>query len=113
MNSAYEEIENVNIVDSICVINPLSNNIFTLTNPVVNHWLAPNPFSTSTTLSIIDRNNDYYVIKVLDVLGNTLISYDKRKDKRVTIDCKNLPQGVYFLHVQGNQWQFADKLIIK
>ncbi|TAL67663.1 MAG: T9SS type A sorting domain-containing protein [Bacteroidetes bacterium] len=74
----------------------------------------PNPFSSFIALEIIG-NNKPEIISLCDIFGRTVLTKHTEflvfdKTYNLTLVTQNLPQGVYFIRIQGSQ---GAKKIIK
>lgn len=68
--------------------------------------IYPNPFSSYITLDIIGINKHESII-IYDLFGRTVLTkqtefLESGKTQHITLNTENLPQGVYFVRVQGS-----------
>jgi len=81
--------------------------------------IAPNPFSSSTSVSYSLNQNSHVLIKVLDILGKEVAMIKNETEVngayQVNID-KNtyqLKQGIYFLHIEINGQLLSSKIVVQ
>ncbi len=71
--------------------------------------IFPNPFNEIITINVNKRIN---YIKIIDVLGKTLIIKDVNPDENnIKIDSSELPSGIYFLVISISDQQYINKII--
>lgn len=58
----------------------------------------------------IDFNENYYSIKILNAMGNTIKSFENKKS--IKIFKNNIPNGVYFIKFTNNKISQAKKIVI-
>lgn len=75
-----------------------------------NVFIYPNP--TDNVLNISFLNQDKINVFVTNVMGDLLISFSTEK-KDNTIDLTNLSNGVYFIRLVSNKYNFRKKIIIE
>lgn len=74
--------------------------------------ITPNPTSTIVNIVVESKNDDNLEIKLLDIFGETVQHQRTTTNQGLTnksLDLQDLPNGIYFLHLQ----QAADKIIKK
>ncbi len=69
--------------------------------------LYPNP--ASDRVSIVNKSNDPYEIRLVDVVGNTV--FKSNMEMKLEIDISELPNGMYVLKITNLQGSFYTKLI--
>ena len=83
-----------------------------ITDNIPHLSIYPNPFSTTTTLSVPDWNskdNDRQ-LKIYDVLGSVV--YQQSINTQVTTVSPALSAGVYFLEVNGTESTLKEKVVV-
>jgi hypothetical protein len=77
--------------------------------------IAPNPFTSSTTIYLDCTNNEPVTIQVFDLFGHLLADLLKNKPvtghMEIVWDSDGLPQGVYCCKVEIGKDQYISKLI--
>ncbi|MBK8624538.1 MAG: T9SS type A sorting domain-containing protein [Saprospiraceae bacterium] len=74
--------------------------------------ITPNPASTILNIVLESKNDDNLEIKLLDIFGETVQHQRTTTNQGLTnqsLDLQDLPNGIYFLHLQ----QGADRIIKK
>lgn len=66
-------------------------------NPQTTVNIAPNPFTSQTTISFSEAQTNT-TIKIRDVLGNTVNSL-KASGKSITLDMSGVAKGIYFVEI--------------
>ena len=74
--------------------------------------IYPNPFSDETTIEFKNLGHQPYSLKVVDVSGKTVFEKHNITSGKIVFMRNELPKGVYFFHLTGNQ-QFSGKLMIE
>ncbi len=64
----------------------------------------PDPAHSELTIQLACSSTDEVTISILDVLGQTIISWKEKADKLLTkkTDISNLSNGIYFVNVRSN-----------
>ncbi|MCB0696501.1 MAG: CHRD domain-containing protein [Chitinophagaceae bacterium] len=94
--------------------NEIPQSISNLGDVNITTKLYPNPAQTSTTLDIISNANTQTIIMVIDVMGRTIWSQDKKLvngKNRVTIPLNNMAPGMYNLQIRNSTGQVSMKLM--
>ncbi|MDD2987171.1 T9SS type A sorting domain-containing protein [Flavobacterium sp.] len=74
--------------------------------------IYPNPFSTQTTLEIVNHSKNA-MLTLYNAIGQKVIQMDNLNGDRITINRDNLPSGLYFVHLSANNKTLSvNKLII-
>ncbi|MEP6676545.1 MAG: T9SS type A sorting domain-containing protein, partial [Ferruginibacter sp.] len=85
-------------------------------NDKISALLFPNPASTGTTLELTGNTTTNAFITVIDETGRTVIKNSitiNSGSNFYSIDCKNLPAGIYLLKVNNtNEQLFRQQLIV-
>jgi len=74
----------------------------------------PNPVSDHVTLEATVRANATVTVRVLNVLGTTLLATSERATStlfRTTLDCSQFASGVYVLEVSDGKGRFVQQII--
>ncbi|OFX38127.1 MAG: hypothetical protein A2X08_08950 [Bacteroidetes bacterium GWA2_32_17] len=71
--------------------------------------IYPNPFSETTTLEITNWQNQNYDLKIYDVFGKCVYQSKILNQKSLILNL-NLPNGIYFLQVKGNNFIQTKKM---
>lgn len=76
--------------------------------------VIPNPARDKAVLSVQFTMPQTIHLAVTDAVGRTLQDWtvENVQDGQIPLDLRNLPDGVYFLQVQGGQEKFARKLVV-
>jgi len=72
--------------------------------------LYPNPANTSINLEFGVVNTE---VKITDVFGNSIKSFEVKNKKEIEIDVSNLIDGVYFLNIKTPSGVITRKIIIQ
>jgi hypothetical protein len=76
----------------------------------------PNPFNPKTTIEYSLPKHSHVKIMIVDMLGRelrTLVDEDKTNGAyKLEFDAKDLPSGVYFYHLQTNEFSQTKKLVL-
>jgi hypothetical protein len=70
--------------------------------------IYPNPAHDNL---IISAQQNVSAIRVIDMLGKTVITRDTENEKFITLDVSSLPPGVYFVKVNAGNAQKLIKVI--
>ena len=74
--------------------------------------IYPNPSEEAVKIEILNEEFDEYSINLKDLSGRTHRLINNITSRKVTIERGNLPAGIYFIEVKGDQvWQ--EKIIIQ
>jgi hypothetical protein len=71
--------------------------------------IYPNPFSETATLKISNWKNQSFELKIFDVFGKTVFQSEIKNQKSLILNL-NLPNGIYFLQVKGNNFIQTKKM---
>jgi len=93
------------IAASNCLNGCITTNVQEKNDNIENVLVYPNPFSNSVSLQFPANN---YKIKIVDVIGNVVI--EKTLNSKLETLNLNLPNGVYFLQVKGDNFIQTKKL---
>lgn len=91
------------------------NNLTTGINQAYNSSLLiyPNPFTTKTTIKLLNPNDILKDILLFDCLGREVQSTNFNIEKNtITLNKDNLRNGIYMLFIQTNNFTSKSKLII-
>ncbi len=76
----------------------------------------PNPFNPSTSIEYSVPSNEFVILKVYDVLGNTvstLVNETKEAGKyNVSFDASNLTSGIYFYSINAGGFTQVKKMML-
>ena len=92
------------------------NSLFTLTTVDVSacadRFIYPNPASDRLNITIYDKNNGPFSIRIFDVNGTAIID-TYSNDNSIDVDVSNVLQGVYAIKVCGEKFIGTSILIIE
>jgi hypothetical protein len=74
----------------------------------------PNPVRDNVNLYLNDGHTGQFIVQVMNPSGGILRTYSFTKDQTLwqgVVSLGNLPTGVYFLRISGENWQEVKKLI--
>ncbi len=98
-----------NIIDNYAYTVPIS----TIPN-TSSVKVYPNPFKTQTTFEFENPSSIAYDFELIDVQGRVVIKQHQIKDNSLTINRKNLNQGIYFFRfIHKGQTIFSGKLQVQ
>ncbi len=76
----------------------------------------PNPFNPETTINYSIPKSGNVLIKVYSVLGEKIITllneFKTAGNYTITFDGKHLPSGVYFYHIEVNDFSMTKKMVL-
>jgi hypothetical protein len=74
----------------------------------------PNPVRDNVNLYLNDGHTGQFIVQVMNPSGGILRTYSFTKDQTLwqgVVSLGNLPTGVYFLRISGENWQEVKKLV--
>ena len=74
--------------------------------------ISPNP--SSGIFNLFTHNNQLLdsEIRLIDLLGNPVMSFQNTLNNTTELNCEGLPNGLYFLQIQKNSIVYSTKIII-
>ena len=76
--------------------------------------IFPNPATDQLTIKFDLSIPEYFTLKMVDVRGATIKSFPAQNYFNTTlpVDISNIPAGIYYLQINGEQLQVVKKLVI-
>lgn len=73
--------------------------------------IYPNPIKNDLTIEL-DHDYDFKDIQLFDLMGRSYITTHKLENRKITMDCSQLDQGVYIIQIRQSNGSFISKKII-
>ncbi len=109
VNQDYENT--LHLVEGGCLTLPLSG-----TNQLLNTMdvkVSPNPFDVQTTLRFTNLYNETFRFQLMDATGKIILTDNDVKNNEYTIFAKDLPSGIYFYKLTGEQSEASGKVTVR
>lgn len=110
---AYEEDQYGCIGISRCIEVQVKSPTNINENTTIDFELFPNPFSNQTVLELKNNSGDNVEIKIIDLSGKVVRTYNKTENNRIIIERNGLANGLYQLYIITENGQANDILIIQ
>ncbi len=81
------------------------------TNIADSFSIYPNP--TTGTIYVSNNGNQTYSVKIIDILGKTVLNKQNISATVKTIDLDNLKKGIYLIQIEQNDQLHTQKLILR
>lgn len=75
--------------------------------------IYPNPSTGRFHLNIKSDNYDTYQVKVVNLIGKTLIQKEVESNFETEFDLTAYPKGVYFVQIQLDQRQIIKRIVVQ
>lgn len=73
----------------------------------------PNPSTGRFHLNIKSDTNDTYQVKVVNLIGKTLVQKEVESNFETEFDLTAYPKGVYFIQIQLDQRQIIKRIVVQ
>lgn len=93
----------------------LERRVFVEPDRFVLHGPRPNPFRSQTALNVVVERSQRVIIDVYDAQGRLvrrLFNREVGQEEQVSFDAGSLSSGVYFFHVQGEDFTATEKAVL-
>ena len=90
------------------------NNLPSLISNYHNELLVihPNPFTTKTTIKLLESNNCLRNIILFDYLGKKIMEKSNINENHIILEKSNIKRGVYMLLIYTEKFTTKHKLVI-
>lgn len=92
-------------------LNTLKQDINPLTPSVL--AVSPNPANDKINLAITPNNDNDWTIKIINTLGQTVLSQNRQHAQFINWEVKHLESGLYIIEFQSNDERKVEKLMIQ
>ena len=72
--------------------------------------IYPNPVKAEMTIAKSPNQNALFY-KIFDMSGNLVSEHTIKNDDKLTISVEDLPEGIYLLHLIGQNWEATGKFL--
>ncbi len=109
INRSYQQVSTTVLGDCVAAI--LTNTEDLAQSTAVK--VQPNPFMQTTTISFVNPNQENYTLLINDLSGRRLKQIKQIKTETVTIDRREIVNGVYYFQLIGEKKTITGKLVIQ
>ena len=75
-------------------------------------YIYPNPISMGESIGVSSESK-IKKIKIYDIFGNLLLSYGYIKENEASVSTKGLKRGVYFIYIETQRYNYAERLVVE
>lgn len=98
--------------DALFFASPLLSTSENNINEKIN--IYPNPASDSINLNIRDSfDKTSFTVSLFSLEGKKILQNQYKKESSINFSIKDLPQGIYSVHIKNHEEEFTKKLIVK
>lgn len=103
-NGTCDVISTCTVINSVGIEHPVYNKFY----------VYPNPASGTITLDLLNMEDvQNKTARIINNLGQLVLSIEVGTKKIINVDISDLSPGSYFVIIEGNEYQYIQKLIIE